>query len=349
MTTTKKTSSFAFPHPTLTSIEGKPTAKTIASLLRQVYDNAASVESTRGGGSNGHLAVIMPNADYTALTGGTAFDVPTHPGAAPAIPAGATGPQITQLNHAYDRALDEHRTYTRVQLELKQQILAAVETPYLSDLEHHLTGYKTVSPLQMITHLQTEYGTVTQDQIEENRAELLLPWSPDAPIETLWECIRKTRQFAQHQAGEAISDDATMRLTIKMFKSVNIFSDYIRTWREKEEAAKTFVNFKTHFKQAHKTHKETRTAEQAGFSGATTSHSAPACTSTSEPVHVLTNNNIKMYYCWSHGLGKNSRHTSATCNRKKEGHQDTATADNMMGGCDRIMQGGRRATQGNDK
>jgi hypothetical protein len=40
-----------------------------------------------------------------------------------------------------------------------------------------------------------------------------------------------------------------------------------------------------------------------------------------------------MYYCWSHGLGTNRVHTSAQCQNKKDGHKDTATANNMLGGC----------------
>jgi hypothetical protein len=45
------------------------------------------------------------------------------------------------------------------------------------------------------------------------------------------------------------------------------------------------------------------------------------------------------YYCWTHGLGKNRVHTSATCNRKGEGHLDAATLDNMMGGNNTILRG----------
>ena len=51
-----------------------------------------------------------------------------------------------------------------------------------------------------------------------------------------------------------------------------------------------------------------------------------------------------MYYCWTHGLGKNRKHTSATCNNKAEGHKDEATADNMMGGNNKIMSARARST-----
>jgi hypothetical protein len=50
-----------------------------------------------------------------------------------------------------------------------------------------------------------------------------------------------------------------------------------------------------------------------------------------------------MYYCWTYGLGKNRAHTSVSCNRKAPGHQDTATANNLMGGNNTIMRGNTRA------
>jgi hypothetical protein len=44
-------------------------------------------------------------------------------------------------------------------------------------------------------------------------------------------------------------------------------------------------------------------------------------------------NEVMMYYCWLHGLGKDKQHTSSTCTFKKDGHINMATVDNMQGGC----------------
>ena len=48
--------------------------------------------------------------------------------------------------------------------------------------------------------------------------------------------------------------------------------------------------------------------------------------------HAITSNGTKWYYCYTHGLGKNKSHTSATCNKPCDGHKREATLDNMMGG-----------------
>ncbi len=40
-------------------------------------------------------------------------------------------------------------------------------------------------------------------------------------------------------------------------------------------------------------------------------------------------------YCWTHGHRVSQMHTSATCGGKAAGHQDMATASNMMGGSEK--------------
>jgi hypothetical protein len=51
------------------------------------------------------------------------------------------------------------------------------------------------------------------------------------------------------------------------------------------------------------------------------------------PSYHSANTPRNFHYCWSHGLGRNSQHTSPTCTYPKEGHQTDATLDNMMEGC----------------
>ncbi len=48
---------FNFPFGTLTPINGKPTNTTLQVLQRQLFTNARSVPSARGGGLHGHLAI----------------------------------------------------------------------------------------------------------------------------------------------------------------------------------------------------------------------------------------------------------------------------------------------------
>jgi hypothetical protein len=118
-------------------------------------------------------------------------------------------------------------------------------------------------------------------------------------------------------------------------------------------------NFKKHFCTKNKARLAKLTAQTAGYHGAHAASSvSPSVTTTSTPPapppvnntvaaatpSVLTDDSVRMYYCWSHGLGKNKEHTSRMCQRPKEGHCETATANKMMGGNNTIGGGHSRRT-----
>jgi hypothetical protein len=90
--------------------------------------------------------------------------------------------------------------------------------------------------------------------------------------------------------------------------------------RLKDDATKTMASFKEHFNKEDSERKRKLTAKSGGYHGA---HGADS--------------NRPWYYCWSHGLGIDKQHTSPTCTFKKDGHIDTATADNVQGRCNLIM------------
>ena len=59
--------------------------------------------------------------------------------------------------------------------------------------------------------------------------------------------------------------------------------------------------------------------------------------------HAISAKGIRLLYCWSHGLGRNPKHTSELCNNPLDGHKKEATLDNMMGGNNNIASRHRRS------
>ena len=52
----------------------------------------------------------------------------------------------------------------------------------------------------------------------------------------------------------------------------------------------------------------------------------------------------EMFYCWTHGLGYNKEHTSATCTAPQAGHVRNATVFNKQGGnCNIRRKNGEKA------
>jgi hypothetical protein len=165
------TESLPLPHAQLTPISGKPTAAAIRQLKKELYANARSIHSDRGGGLNGHLGIVMPTAAYV-IRAGAAFNEPHHPGIQPVHAVAATAAIITSTNRAYDHALAEFKTYSTVKETLKQQVLSSVDPIYYQDLEDDTFGYADVLIPAIINHLTTTYGTLTASDLEINRESL---------------------------------------------------------------------------------------------------------------------------------------------------------------------------------
>jgi hypothetical protein len=347
------------PHPILTPIITTPTNSSIQVLQKQLYANARAVPSTRGGGVNGHLALVMAAPAYLARAT-VAFVAPVHPGNAPVHAVDATQVRITETNRQFLATMAEVKVYLQVKEELKKLILQAVPNLYLQILEDEDFGFADISPLAMLTHLKTTYGTITREEIDRNRERLHETWAPDTPIEDLWAKLAEIQRMAL-AAQEAIPDSAVIRATLTTFEKTGVFTTACEKWRDKPDIDWTVLNIKQHFERANKERIRQLTAKQAGYHGANIADATEASTndnsdnsrppptiitpgannstvaSANSATSGITTNNVQMYYCWTHGLGMNPEHTSASCQNKADGHKNLATANNLLGGNDRIM------------
>lgn len=341
-TTTKTSLGLNFPHPHLTVIIGKPTYAGVRRLQKELYANAKTIPSLLGGGRNGHLALVMTAPEYLVLSN-VAYVEPVHPGTQPVHPANATAAQITEANCQYDATLVQVALHVSVINALRQQILAAVDNKYLLKLEDSDLGY-TVTPGEMLGFIKHTYGALTPNEIELNRASLSSPWNPDDDIEDIWLRIRDAQVLAA-AANSPIDDASAIRLTLLSLEATGVFTFALDNWRLKDDATKTMETFQEHFTKENMERLHQLTAKTGGYHGAHNAELVPApsaallATPTGAPAHVILPSGVHMYYCWSHGLGINKDHTSASCNFPKEGHITTATADNMQGGRNTIGTG----------
>jgi hypothetical protein len=90
------------------------------------------------------------------------------------------------------------------------------------------------------------------------------------------------------------------------------------------------------------------TAAAAGYHGANSANiippdtAEPPSTALAAASYINGDHNCEgepVFYCWSHGLGKNPAHTSKTCSNKKDKHVTEATLMDRRGGSDRINCG----------
>ena len=105
---------FIYPHPILTKVIGKPTYGSLKQLQKEIYANTRTVFSTRGGGRNGHLSLVMPELEYLVRTIGVPFEPPTHPGAPPATAAFISLVKFDSAHKAHTAMVKEFQVYTQV-------------------------------------------------------------------------------------------------------------------------------------------------------------------------------------------------------------------------------------------
>jgi hypothetical protein len=144
MSVDKNKTTFPFPHArTVTPILGHPDPLSLGILQGELYANAMSVPTELGGSLYGHLALVMPMAEYLTMNGAIDYITPAHPGvhAADANHANATAVKITQLNRQHDKALGRHMLHANVSNAFKQQILEVVDDMFIFTLYHQRLRY----------------------------------------------------------------------------------------------------------------------------------------------------------------------------------------------------------------
>ena len=68
-----------FKYPTLTKIHGEPTFEGVRQLHKEVMANAQTVYSELGGGSHGHLGLVLSPGRYVLISNAE-YNRQNHPG-----------------------------------------------------------------------------------------------------------------------------------------------------------------------------------------------------------------------------------------------------------------------------
>jgi hypothetical protein len=93
----------SFPHPILPTVQGKPNYQTIHATRKFLQANSRAIDTHLGGGTLGHLCLIISDYYYAMIAPPTAEEptlwvTPNAPGRAPATTDG-TAAQISAVRH----------------------------------------------------------------------------------------------------------------------------------------------------------------------------------------------------------------------------------------------------------
>ena len=253
----------SFPN-TLPKIDGPPSYDTLSQAKELLKANAASVPSTRGGGSSGYLGIVLSDASY-ATVDPTAFVVPNYPGPQPVIPAGATAAQISEAVRLHAESLREWREYTNLQQALKKQLINSLDPVYLRARKDRNTGFAKVSLRDLLQFLFDNYGQITPIKLANNNEQIKTAWDPNTPFEMLIDQIENCQDLAD-AGNQPFTTEQILNTAYMLVFNTGLFFDDCKTWNKKPIAEKTWANFKTHFLKAQQELRlQQQTSKQAGF------------------------------------------------------------------------------------
>jgi hypothetical protein len=117
-----------FPHPVLPTVQGEPDYQTIHATRKSLQANLRAIDTHVGGGTLGHLGLIISDASYAMITPTTdavpaLWTSPQAPGRPP-VNTGGTAAQISAARHVWEEDIQTYRTYTSMQQALKKQIIS---------------------------------------------------------------------------------------------------------------------------------------------------------------------------------------------------------------------------------
>jgi hypothetical protein len=180
----------SFPHPILPTVEGEPDYQTIHVTRKSLQVNSRAIDTHLGGGTLGHLGLIISDACYAMIALPTAYETTlwvtsNSPGREPATMDG-TAAQISAARHIWEEDVQTYRTYTSIQKAVKKQIISVLEPMYLEILNEKMVGYINISERDMLDHLFDTYGNITEVDLEINFEDMRRAWDPQQPVETLF-------------------------------------------------------------------------------------------------------------------------------------------------------------------
>jgi hypothetical protein len=96
----------SFPHPILLTVEGEPDYQTIHATRKFLQANSRAIDTHLGGGTLGHLGLIISDAAYSNIAPPTAeappfWESPNAPKRAPATTDG-TAAQLSAARHVWE-------------------------------------------------------------------------------------------------------------------------------------------------------------------------------------------------------------------------------------------------------
>jgi hypothetical protein len=191
----------SFHHPVLPIVQGELDYQTIHATRKFLQANSLAIDTHLGGGTLGHLCLIISDASYAMIAPTTDEEpiiwvTPNAPVREPSTTDG-TASRISAARHIWEEDVQTYRTSTSIQQALMNQIISVFEPTYLDILNDNIVGYTNISAICMLDHLFETYGNITAVDLEINFEHMRRAWDPQHPVETLFKQTQDCADYSE--------------------------------------------------------------------------------------------------------------------------------------------------------
>ena len=186
----------SFKIPVLTKLQGEPTVDLLILLKRELKANVSSVYSNLGGGTHGHLFLVISPTQFNLLLN-AAFIRPIHPGPL-TIPNSITAAMSVVIEDQYNVQLRLFREVNGVEKAMISQILSAINAEFFTVIINCATNAIPGLVHLVLDYLNDTYGKVTPQLLDKKETILSTTnYTPASPIETIFTAVEDLAEYAE--------------------------------------------------------------------------------------------------------------------------------------------------------
>ena len=231
----------------LTVVRGKPNRSDYITWRKELESTAADYDISdtyswtvdAAGNNYGCLHDVMDDNDYQTRTGITTYVEPVEPPHYdPNIDATTPTFQRKQLEEEHEQKKHDFFTWKGAARGLAENLRDAMEEQYYSELKHSIIGYRNVTTLAQLEHLDDKWTPMNPKEKKLIKKDYFKPWDVPAGVAlgTFTKRLDERKAELVHH-NIAIDEDEMKEHYIEQMYQSKVFSkEDMKAWGAKSEA-----------------------------------------------------------------------------------------------------------------
>jgi hypothetical protein len=251
----------------VTVIDGQITQEDFTKLVQELCQIGSSIPTSIGGGTLGHVGLILNETDYVIRSNGAVpFEMPENPGPCPeTLSDDPTAREREMAEHKY--AVKEYEQCIGMQMGLRDLIIQAVPKEHLAGITDKLLGLSQLTIQEILNHLVVEGADLEDFDVEDLMGKMMESWSINESPAVYFD---KQDEYEEQLIKAGIERNPILRLRLikAAIKATGEYDIELAEWERKADDEKTFRNFRPFFqKQWAKKNSKNRTNSKAASYG----------------------------------------------------------------------------------